>query len=738
MSLYRGSGGAGDSTTDATITAVTQQATNAANSASAASVSASEASGSETNAATSAANALTSEQGAATDLGLTNADVVLTHADVILAEADKVQTGLDALATAADLVATNQDTLDTAADLVATNQDTLDTAADLVLTNADVVLTNADVVLTHADVVLTVADVVLTHADVVLTAADVTQTGLDVVATAADLVLTNADVTSIGNSVTAAANSAASAAAALDSFDDRYLGAKVAAPTLDNDDAALVEGALYFDSSSNGMKVYDGAVWIAASSAGTASMLTYRYISTNAQTTFTGADANSATLSYTVSNIIVLLNGVALDSSDFTATSGTSIVLGTGATTGDEFVVVAFKSFTVADHYSKSAADARFEPIDSAYTKAEADSLLNAKETVTNVALKAPLASPDFTGGIDVTGTVTADGLVVSQPSGANILLESTTGGATAGDIFGEIEFKTNDSSSVGIKGKIDSYSEGNVGNGALRFHTGNTTELAERMRIDSLGNATFNTTNIDPASNNTYGTALQQYGGISASRVNTPPLNINRAASDGEIATFRKDGTTVGSIGVENSDRLYIDSGSGNTGIRFDAGAWVPRDNGVVVDAGVDIGASGARMKDLYLSGGVHLGGTGSANKLDDYEEGTWTPTFSSHGFGATAPTTSARYVKVGNSVTVTGQISVGSIVTPSTWSYIDNLPFDATGAGRQGAGQWGVNNPASGSLKGSGFIRAGYNTNFMTLYLPADPAAGTDFIFGATYIVA
>ena len=32
-------------------------------------------------------------------------------------------------------------------------------------------------------------------------------------------------------------------------------------------------------------------------------------------------------------------------------------------------------------------------------------------------------------------------------------------------------------------------------------------------------------------------------------------------------------------------------------------------------------------RFKDLYLSGGVYLGGTGSANQLDDYEEGTWTP---------------------------------------------------------------------------------------------------------------
>jgi hypothetical protein len=94
--------------------------------------------------------------------------------------------------------------------------------------------------------------------------------------------------------------------------------------------------------------------------------------------------------------------------------------------------------------------------------------------------------------GIDVIGTVVADGLTVSQGSGANILLESTTTGATTGDIFGEIEFKTNDSSSSGIKGKIDSYSEGAVGNGALRLFTGDTTGLYQRMNIASNGDISF------------------------------------------------------------------------------------------------------------------------------------------------------------------------------------------------------------------------------------------------------
>lgn len=62
-------------------------------------------------------------------------------------------------------------------------------------------------------------------------------------------------------SETAAAASAASAATSFDDFDDRYLGQKATDPTLDNDGNALITGALYFNTSSNAMKVYTGSTW---------------------------------------------------------------------------------------------------------------------------------------------------------------------------------------------------------------------------------------------------------------------------------------------------------------------------------------------------------------------------------------------------------------------------------------------------------------------------------------------
>ena len=161
--------------------------------------------------------------------------------------------------------------------------------------------------------------------------------------------------TAAAASQTAAAASAASAASAFDSFDDRFLGSKTSNPSVDNDGDALVTGALYFNSTANEMRVYDGANWIAATSAGNVSLILYEYTATAGQTTFSGSDDNSATLSYTVNNLQVVMNGVVLDPSDFTATSGTSVVLASGAALNDIVNIYAFKSFTTADMVSASA-----------------------------------------------------------------------------------------------------------------------------------------------------------------------------------------------------------------------------------------------------------------------------------------------------------------------------------------------------------------------------------------------
>ena len=170
-------------------------------------------------------------------------------------------------------------------------------------------------------------------------------------ATAAATSATNA-ATSESNAATSATNAASS----FDSFDDRYLGAKSSSPSVDNDGDALLTGALYFDTTADEMRVYNGSSWVAAGSAinGTSSRQTYT--ATSGQTTFA--------ITYDLGFVDVYLNGVKLlATTDFTATSGTNIVLTTGATVGDIIDIVAFGAFSVANTYTQAEANARFASI---------------------------------------------------------------------------------------------------------------------------------------------------------------------------------------------------------------------------------------------------------------------------------------------------------------------------------------------------------------------------------------
>ena len=85
-------------------------------------------------------------------------------------------------------------------------------------------------------------------------------------ASAAATSATNAasSATAAASSATSAASSATSAAASYDSFDDRYLGAKSSNPSADNDGDSLLTGAIYWNTSSNELRVYNGSAWVQA------------------------------------------------------------------------------------------------------------------------------------------------------------------------------------------------------------------------------------------------------------------------------------------------------------------------------------------------------------------------------------------------------------------------------------------------------------------------------------------
>ena len=86
------------------------------------------------------------------------------------------------------------------------------------------------------------------------------------------------------------------------------------------------------------------------------------YQATAGQTSFSGSDANALTLTYADGAYVdVYQNGILLKpSTDYTATSGTTVVLVTGASVNDVVEIIAYDAFSIANSYTKSESDTRY------------------------------------------------------------------------------------------------------------------------------------------------------------------------------------------------------------------------------------------------------------------------------------------------------------------------------------------------------------------------------------------
>jgi hypothetical protein len=165
-------------------------------------------------------------------------------------------------------------------------------------------------------------------------------------------------VDDVAGSATAAAASATAAAASYDSFDDRYLGSKSTAPSVDNDGNALITGALYWNSVSNTMFAWTGSAWGSISS--TAAIFRYRFTAAGGETSESGLDDNGVTLSYLPGKEQVYLNGVLLvRTTDYTASNGTSITSLAALTAGDILEIITFTAFDLATAIDKALFDAK-------------------------------------------------------------------------------------------------------------------------------------------------------------------------------------------------------------------------------------------------------------------------------------------------------------------------------------------------------------------------------------------
>jgi hypothetical protein len=208
----------------------------------------------------------------------------------------------------------------------------------------------------------------------------------------------------------------------------------------------------------------------------------------------------------------------------------------------------------------------------------------------------------------------------------------------------------------------------------------GDAITFAQPMTLDASGNLLVGKTSQGFG---TSGTEIRADDSLYVTRTDTTAF-FNRLSTDGDIVKFYKDSSTVGSIASSGDSGIIV--GTTDVGLRFrnqSAGAAIfPRElDDTALDNAVDLGTSGSRFKDLYLSGSVYLGGTTSANALDDYEEGTWTPVLNRTTLGTVTYTLqTGYYVKIGRVVYVWGKVTWSNISSVGSGNnYISGLPFSA-----------------------------------------------------------
>jgi hypothetical protein len=347
----------------------------------------------------------------------------------------------------------------------------------------------------------------------------------------------------------------------------------------------------------------------------------------------------------------------------------------------------------------------------------------------------------DSSGNVSIGATSAVGDLHVQRSGGSELWLGRTTNSGQTTALLGEITFGDTvfDSNMGGIKASLD----GSTTSSNLSFYTQATSATsAERMRIDSSGNVLVGTTdNLPVANNDASGIALRADGNAQFSRSGAATARFNRGTSDGEIISFHKDGAAVGSINNDGANRLIVNSENttgylavdGVAKFRWRTNDFIPHD-----DNTKDLGHTSTRWNDLYLGGGVFVGGTGDANKLDDYEEGTFTmgldvaggsPSFS-------ISNTTGYYIKIGKLVHFNWYSGAISVTDGGSGNVsLTGLPFFSNSATNNYSVFQYVNGNAFSQTTAGGYINTNANNAFFIVQ--DDIVANVGLQAGTRYIL-
>jgi len=371
------------------------------------------------------------------------------------------------------------------------------------------------------------------------------------------------------------------------------------------------------------------------------------------------------------------------------------------------------------------------------------------------------------TGGVEVTGYMDADNFKINGGQGSDGQVLTSTGSGVAWEAAGGTTINNNADNKV-ITGSASANTlnaegdltwDGSTLSASAMTVGSNITHIGDTDTIIGFDTNTINFTtgNVVGMSmiggvnymagtptapsgsaersyiyhNNASNTSLHigtQYG-VDAAAIKFETRNITRMQIDGD-GTVQIGNPAVGSaqnLVIMPQGKLFLDAG-GNTYITESAGDVI------------DVVAGGNRKLRVNSNGLIFNTDTAAANALDDYEEGTFTPTYTVNGGGSAGTVTSTNvgtYTKVGNIV----HCAVRSHYVPTSGtiptSYNMTLPFQAKNTGGQAGNGSGQEVAQTGK---SMFISVGGNatTGIIKATDGAAPPANAYFDFGFTYHAA